>query len=476
MTTTPTLSLATDTGSSASDFITADGTVTVAGLETGGTWEVSTDNGATWSAGIGSSVPLGTDAIYDVMVRQTDLAGTTSDPSAALHMTRDTAALAPVLELAIDSDVVGDGLTNVNQINVQGLEAGATWEYSLDGGLAWAAGVGNGFALLADGHYNLQARQTDLAGNHSASSAPLSVTLTLPVTHGATGNDTLSGSAVAEAIDAGDGNDSIAGFDGADTLDGGAGVDTLTLTGTSADLNAAGENQLVGVEIVTGAGAAQGVNIDLHQQGEGYKITGGGFGDTLVGGLGSDTMRGGDGDDTLNGSYGNDTLAGGAGRDTLNGGSGDDSLTGGAGDDTVFGGSGDDALIGGASNDQLTGGDGNDTLFGSQGNDALSGATGDDRLRGDAGDDLLSGGFGNDVYVYANKHFGKDVIKDFGDVDGNQDVIELSKSVYKTYSSVRHHMHQVGDDVVIGAVSGHDTITVKNMTIHGLDTHDFVLV
>jgi Ca2+-binding RTX toxin-like protein len=476
MTTTPTLSLATDTGVLTSDFVTADGTVNVAGLEAGGTWEFSTDNGTTWSAGVVSSIPLGSDGTYDVVVRQTDLAGTTSDPSATLRMTRDTTVLAPVLALAIDSGVAGDNITNMSQISVQGLESGAAWDYSLDGGTIWATGSGSGFQLPANGAYSLLARQTDLAGNHSVSSAPLGVTLTLPVTKGGVGNDTLAGSALAELVEAGDGNDSIAGFEGADTLDGGGGIDTLRLTATSADLNAAGQNQLLGVEIVTGSSAAQGIKIDLHQQGEGLAITGSGFGDTLVGGQGSDTLRGGNGDDTLNGSYGSDTVLGGAGRDTLSGGSGDDSLAGGDGNDTLLGGSGGDALFGGLGNDQLTGGDGNDVLTGAQGNDTLFGATGNDRLRGDAGNDLLSGGYGSDRYLYTELHFGRDIIKDFGDVDGNQDIIQLSKSIYKTYSSVHSHMHQVGTDVVIGSVTGADNITIKNMTIHDLDKLDFVLV
>lgn len=79
----PTFALASDTGSSSTDGITNNGSVTVSGLETGATWEYSTNNGTDWTPGAGSSFLLGegTYASGTVRVRQSDLAGNTSSPS-----------------------------------------------------------------------------------------------------------------------------------------------------------------------------------------------------------------------------------------------------------------------------------------------------------------------------------------------------------------------------------------------------------
>jgi hypothetical protein len=54
-------------------------------------------------------------------------------------------------------------------MNVAGLEDGATWEYSTDGGSNWAAETGTSFELI-EGTYadaSIKVRQTDVAGNVS---------------------------------------------------------------------------------------------------------------------------------------------------------------------------------------------------------------------------------------------------------------------------------------------------------------------
>ena len=54
---------------------------------------------------------------------------------------------------------------------MSGLESGATWEYTTDGGTTWNAGIGTSFTL-AEGSYgatDVQVRQTDTAGNTSTS-------------------------------------------------------------------------------------------------------------------------------------------------------------------------------------------------------------------------------------------------------------------------------------------------------------------
>lgn len=84
------LSLANDTGESNSDGITRDGTVNVSGLEPGATWKYSTDGGANWTAGTGTSFTLaaGTYAQGMVQVRQIDAAGNISGRTRHLRSLR----------------------------------------------------------------------------------------------------------------------------------------------------------------------------------------------------------------------------------------------------------------------------------------------------------------------------------------------------------------------------------------------------
>ncbi|MBP9059792.1 MAG: DUF4347 domain-containing protein [Rhodoferax sp.] len=86
----PALTLAVDTGSSTSDTITNNSLVNVSGLETGATWQYSTDAGSNWSSGTGSSFTVSGDGAKSVTVRQTDAAGNTSSASTALAFTLDT--------------------------------------------------------------------------------------------------------------------------------------------------------------------------------------------------------------------------------------------------------------------------------------------------------------------------------------------------------------------------------------------------
>ena len=204
------------------------------------------------------------------------------------------------------------------------------------------------------------------------------------------GNDSLSGSTLADNLLAYKGNDSVDGGAGNDTIDGGDGNDS---------------------------------------------IQGGAGGDSLIGGIGNDTIDGGTGDDSMAGGAGNDTyfvdsisdvvkdLLGAAGGidtvvvagintgvlppsgtaafgdienltlaalgGTINGIGNeiankiagnelDNVLAGNGGNDTLIGGKGNDDLVGAADNDSLDGGDGNDTLEGGDGKDSMAGGAGDD--------------------------------------------------------------------------------------------------
>lgn len=170
----PTLALASDTGSSNNDGITNVGTINVGGLEAGATWQFSTDGGANWTAGTGTSFTLApnTYAANSVQVRQTDAAGNVSEPrgNTSQIIVDTTPPPAPTIGLAEDTGAPNDGITSNGTVNVGGLEPGARWEYSTNNGSSWTAGTGSSFVLPA-GDYAaniVQVRQIDVAGNTGA--------------------------------------------------------------------------------------------------------------------------------------------------------------------------------------------------------------------------------------------------------------------------------------------------------------------
>jgi hypothetical protein len=153
-----TVALAADTGASAEDFITSNGTVNVAGVEAGATWEYSTDGGVAWVAGLGTSFELaeGSYAAGAIQVRQTDVAGNVGEVSILnpdeVLVVDTTAPDALGINLAEDTGTLGDFITSNGTVNVTGLEAGATWEYSINAGDNWIPGIGTSFDL-AEGSY-----------------------------------------------------------------------------------------------------------------------------------------------------------------------------------------------------------------------------------------------------------------------------------------------------------------------------------
>ncbi|CAB5494075.1 beta strand repeat-containing protein, partial [Bathymodiolus thermophilus thioautotrophic gill symbiont] len=76
----PTFILADDTGALDDDKVTKIGTITVASLEEGATWQYSTNGGTDWTNGTDTSFTLteGTHAIDAIQVKQTNVAGNVS--------------------------------------------------------------------------------------------------------------------------------------------------------------------------------------------------------------------------------------------------------------------------------------------------------------------------------------------------------------------------------------------------------------
>ncbi|WP_232449056.1 beta strand repeat-containing protein, partial [Burkholderia ubonensis] len=170
----PGVALTTDSGSSASDHITNVGTLNLSGVETGATIEYSTDGGHTWSTSFSA-----VEGLNDIQVRQTDIAGNTSDPT-SFSFTLDTSAAAPGVALTTDSgSSASDHITNVGTLNLTGIETGATVEYSTDGGHTW-----NTSFNATEGLNDVQVRQTDVAGN---TSDPTSFSFTLDTSAAAPG-------------------------------------------------------------------------------------------------------------------------------------------------------------------------------------------------------------------------------------------------------------------------------------------------
>ena len=168
----PSLSLAADTGASSSDRVTKNASITISGLETGASWEYSSNSGSSWTAGAGSSfsVAAGSYGAGQVQARQTDLAGNLSAAVTSFAaFTLDTAAAAPTLALAADTGFSNsDRLTNSATLNVGGLETGASWEYSTNAGSSWTAGSGSAFSV-AEGAYTtgqVRVRQTEIGRAH----------------------------------------------------------------------------------------------------------------------------------------------------------------------------------------------------------------------------------------------------------------------------------------------------------------------
>ena len=182
--------------------MTSNGTVNVGAVESGASWEYST-NGSTWQAGSGSSFTLDEgDGTYTIQVRQTDIAGNLSSAGTLASVTLDTTSpSAPSVSLANDSgENASDLLTNNGTVNVSGLESAASWEYSTDGS-TWTAGCGSSFTLSGDDEYHVQVRQTDTAGNVSDNAslnfsldatAPDAPSLSLVTDTGSSASDAIS--------------------------------------------------------------------------------------------------------------------------------------------------------------------------------------------------------------------------------------------------------------------------------------------
>ncbi|MDP9835273.1 VCBS repeat-containing protein [Neorhizobium huautlense] len=108
-----------------------------------------------------------TGATLTVNALLTDAAGNTSPLATASAAVDTTPPAAPTVSFLNDTGTIGDGISTDGTIRVTGIEPGARWEYSTNGGTSWTLGSGPGFTLSTGSYGNVLVRQTDLAGNTS---------------------------------------------------------------------------------------------------------------------------------------------------------------------------------------------------------------------------------------------------------------------------------------------------------------------
>lgn len=248
---------------------------------------------------------------------------------------------------------------------------------------------------------------------------------------GYAGDDILIGGNGNDGLFGGAGNDVLGGDDGNDTLNGGDGVDTanysfsptsitINLENGSASGGFATGDTLVGIENVVGSD----------------------FGDLIVGDTKDNRLDGGAGEDFLYGGEGDDWLRGGKDNDILSGGPDGDILDGGDGqDEASYAGSKSGVFVD-LMNGKVFGGDADgDTLIdiedvrGSRFDDVLMGDAKDNVLRGDRGVDDLTGGGGADTFQIGRSMFNlesgvganADRINDFSQAEG--DIIDLTTAI-----------------------------------------------
>ncbi|MCG6273329.1 Ig-like domain-containing protein, partial [Vibrio vulnificus] len=155
----PTITLDTDSGSKADDFLTNDGSYTVTDIEDGATVEYFVDG--EWT----TTEPVAVEGENTIIIRQTDDAGNSSESSTLTFTLDTTAPDAPQISLDTDSGSLADDfLTNKGDFTVAGTEEGATVEYFANG--EWTTTA----PTPVEGDNTIIVRQTDAAGNTSGSS------------------------------------------------------------------------------------------------------------------------------------------------------------------------------------------------------------------------------------------------------------------------------------------------------------------
>ncbi|QXT39847.1 calcium-binding protein [Gymnodinialimonas ceratoperidinii] len=289
---------------------------------------------------------------------------------------------------------------------------------------------------------------------------------------GNSGDDAIAGTAINDAVDAGDGADTVTGLSGDDYVNAGRGNDVVSGDG-GRDTLSLGD----GSDYVEG-----GDGDDLIYGGSGRdEIWGGNQADTIHGGAGVDTIRGQQGEDLIYGGNerdiilgdnSDDTLYGEHGNDVVRGGNGDDLVVGGDGSDRLFGANHEDTIYGGAGDDLVRAGYQADFVDGGAGNDSLVGGGGFDTLIGGAGNDTMEGNFNADRFHFDDGH-GDDVILDFDAGNDAEKLVFTELATMNSYADVLTASVQKGADVLIDTGGG-SSILLQDVSLLDLDVQDFL--
>jgi VCBS repeat-containing protein len=443
---------------------------------------------------------VGTDNIYDVIVRASDgslfddqaIAVTVTDvgegPNAVGETIITNIALGTGILIPEWALLVNDPPSAVDVTNVGGATGGTVVH---NAGVSSNGNVTFTDSAPAGGSFTYSATNGTSAGAAATVSIVQDAIGTLDGT--ANADILVSGTGGAILI-GGDGNDVLLGGSGNDTYvfdladgtdivsDAGSGGDLIQVT-TSAPLNSTSLGVLnfgrVGNDLIINVGSSS-ITIRGQYVGAGsveeITFTNGG---TIYGYALSttaydlDTDLAGDGnEDVIASSSASEILAGGGGNgnDLLFGNLGGDNISGGGGNDLIVGGGGDDILDGGADNDVLVGGLGFDMLMGGTGADRFvfenildSTTTTWDRINDFA--EAIAGELIDLSLIDANTALG-----------GDQAFAAVNTSFIVTANSI--NWFQLGGNTFVqGDVNG-DAVadfTIQLDGLHILTTPDFVL-
>ena len=398
------------------------------------------------------------------------VSGTTSAASTAMSVTVDTVApSAPsVGSFSTDSGVVGDHITNDSALTLTGTAEANSTVKVFDGTTLLGSAVTNGSgawtfatAALTDGTHSLTATASDVAGNASAASTALSVTVDTvapaapSISSISPDTDTLGDSVtnanVLTLTGAAEANSTIKVFDGmtflGSALASGGGTWSYT-TGTLAngahsfsatDSDAAGNSST----------SSNALNVSVQQAPIPISVQ-----TFTTNTILSGTLTGTSEANSVVSVYDGHTGLG-LGI-TVTGNTGSWSLP-------VFGqlnSSAHDFVV--KASDQAGNTGSLHVVYGTSGNDTIAAS---------APNEVLFGNSGNDTFVFSG-NIGKDTVADF---NANVDAVQLSHNAFSNFAAVLAHATQVGSDVTI-AIDPSNSVTLHNTTLSQLTNNNIHIV
>ena len=187
-------SLSNDTGMSSADAITSNPTLTGSGdahalVHFAVDGNPISQTATVDASGVWSFTPTGlADGTHTIVASEIDAAGNTG--TASLSFTLDTAApvVPSIAGFSPDNGTVGDGITDASVLKLTGTAEANSTVKIYDGATLLGSSTANDSGgwdytttSLNPGSHSFTATDTDMAGNTSAASSALAVTLTIPV-------------------------------------------------------------------------------------------------------------------------------------------------------------------------------------------------------------------------------------------------------------------------------------------------------